>query len=114
MTPRTITIVGAGQSGLQLGIGLLDAGYDVTLISNRTPEQIRTGSIASSQCMFDAALGHERDLGLDLWSDAPVVEGISFTVAPPEAPGAKAMSWAHRLDAFETEIRRGRRNRRNT
>ncbi len=99
MTPRTITIVGAGQSGLQLGIGLLDAGYDVTLVSNRTPEQIRTGSIASSQCMFDAALGHERDLGLDLWPDAPVVEGIAFTVAPPEAPGVKAMSWAHRLDA---------------
>lgn len=99
MAPRTITIVGAGQSGLQLGIGLIDAGYDVTLISNRTPEQIRTGSIASSQCMFDAALGHERALGLDLWPDAPLVEGISFAVAPPEAPGTKAISWAHRLDA---------------
>lgn len=99
MNPRTITIVGAGQSGLQLGIGLLDAGYDVTLISNRTPEQIRTGSIASSQCMFDQALSHERALGLDLWPDAPPVDGISFTVAPPQAPGVKAINWSHRLDA---------------
>lgn len=99
MDSRSITIVGAGQSGLQLGIGLLDAGYDVTLISNRTPEQIRTGSIASSQCMFDQALGHERDLALDLWPDAPAVEGIAFTVAPPEAPGIKAICWGHRLDA---------------
>ncbi|WP_186760456.1 styrene monooxygenase/indole monooxygenase family protein [Arthrobacter alpinus] len=99
MNSRTITIVGAGQSGLQLGIGLLDAGYSVTLISNRTPDQIRDGSIASSQCMFDQALGHERALGIDLWPDAPPVEGISFTVAPPEAPGVKAMSWSHRLDA---------------
>ena len=99
MESRHITIVGAGQSGLQLGIGLLDSGYDVTLVSNRTPEQIRAGSIASSQCMFNAALGHERILGLDLWNDAPLVEGISFTVAPPEAHGVKAMSWAHRLDA---------------
>lgn len=99
MTARSITIVGAGQSGLQLGIGLLDAGYDVTLISNRTPEQIRSGSIASSQCMFDQALGHERILGLDLWPDAPSVDGISFTVAPPEAPGVQAISWSHQLDA---------------
>ena len=29
----TITIIGAGQSGLQLGIGLLDNGYDVTTVS---------------------------------------------------------------------------------
>lgn len=99
MTARTITIVGAGQSGLQLGIGLLDAGYDVTLISNRTPEQIRSGSIASSQCMFDQALSHERELGLDLWPEAPSVDGISFTVAPPEAPGVQAINWSHQLDA---------------
>lgn len=99
MTSRSITIVGAGHSGLQLAIGLLDAGYDVTLISNRTPEQLRNGPIASSQCMFDAARGHERDLGLDLWPDAPTVDGISFTVAPPQAQGIKATSWAHRLDA---------------
>ncbi|GAA4360759.1 styrene monooxygenase/indole monooxygenase family protein [Paeniglutamicibacter cryotolerans] len=99
MAARSITIVGAGQSGLQLGIGLLDAGFEVTLVSNRTPEQIRDGSIASSQCMFDQALGHERALGLDLWPDAPVVEGIGFTVAPPEAPGVQAMGWSHRLDS---------------
>lgn len=104
MDSRHITIVGAGQSGLQLGIGLLDAGYQVTLISNRTPEQIRDGSIASSQCMFDQALGHERALGLDLWPDAPVVEGISFTIAPTEAPSVKAISWDHRLDATAQSI----------
>ncbi|UMO20060.1 hypothetical protein L2Z36_09345 [Acinetobacter baumannii] len=33
---RRIAIVGAGQSGLQLGLGLLDTGYDVTMITNRT------------------------------------------------------------------------------
>ena len=43
ITMRDIVIVGAGQAGLQLGIGLLDAGYDVTVVSNRTPEQIRDG-----------------------------------------------------------------------
>ena len=53
---RKITIVGAGQAGLQLGLGLLEHGYDVTLITNRTGDQIRDGKVMSSQCMFDTAL----------------------------------------------------------
>ncbi|RZL81384.1 MAG: FAD-binding oxidoreductase [Rhodococcus sp. (in: high G+C Gram-positive bacteria)] len=93
---RKITIVGAGQAGLQLAIGLVDAGYDVTVVSNRTPEQIREGKVMSSQCMFGGALARERAVGLDLWSDeCPSVEGISFTVADN---GNQAFSWASRLD----------------
>ncbi|MEU2003417.1 styrene monooxygenase/indole monooxygenase family protein [Rhodococcus sp. NPDC019627] len=93
---RKITIVGAGQAGLQLAIGLVDAGYDVTVVSNRTPEQIREGKVMSSQCMFGGALARERAVGLDLWSDeCPSVEGISFTVADN---GSQAFSWASRLD----------------
>ena len=38
---RKILIVGAGQAGLQLANGLAQNGYDVTVVSNRTPEQIR-------------------------------------------------------------------------
>lgn len=98
MTQRHITIVGAGQSGLQLGIGLLDAGYQVTTVSNRTAEEIHDGKVSSSQCMFHDSLEQERALGLDFWSDAPQVEGISFTVPHPELPGEKAISWASRLD----------------
>ena len=104
MTQRHITIVGAGQSGLQLGIGLLDAGYQVTTISNRTSEEIRDGKVASSQCIFHNALEHERALGLDLWPDAPTVDGISFTVPHPELPGEKAISWASRLDNHAQSI----------
>ena len=33
---RSITIVGGGQAGLQLGCGLLGAGYDVHIAQNRT------------------------------------------------------------------------------
>lgn len=61
---RRIAIVGAGQSGLQLGLGLLDTGYDVTMITNRTADEIRQGKVMSSQCMFHTALQTERDLGL--------------------------------------------------
>lgn len=100
-----ITIVGAGQSGLQLALGLLQNGYDVTVVSNRTPEQIAAGRVTSSQCMFDSSLARERELGLDFWAaEAPPVEGIALTVpAPPDAspapPDGKAFSWRGVLDA---------------
>jgi 2-polyprenyl-6-methoxyphenol hydroxylase-like FAD-dependent oxidoreductase len=94
---RKIIIVGAGQAGLQLGVGLLDAGYDVTIVSNRTGDQIRNGKVMSSQCMFGGALARERALGLNLWdAECPPVEGISFTV--PDGEGGKAISWASRVD----------------
>lgn len=99
MTQRSITIVGAGQSGLQLGLGLLQHGYHVRLISDRTGEQIRAGRVASSQCMFATALGYERAVGVDMWDDAPWVEGIGFTVPHPETPGQPLFSWAGRLDS---------------
>ena len=57
---RAMPLGGAGQSGLQLGSGLLDAGYGVTLVSNRMPEQIRAGSLTSSQGMFAQTLGARR------------------------------------------------------
>jgi flavin reductase (DIM6/NTAB) family NADH-FMN oxidoreductase RutF/2-polyprenyl-6-methoxyphenol hydroxylase-like FAD-dependent oxidoreductase len=94
---RRIAIVGAGQSGLQLALGLAGAGHEVTLVSNRTAEQYLEGQVQSSQCMFWSALETERALGLDFWGDAcPPVEGISFTV--PGDDGAKAIDWAARLD----------------
>jgi 2-polyprenyl-6-methoxyphenol hydroxylase-like FAD-dependent oxidoreductase len=96
----TFTIVGAGQAGLQLAFGLVQDGHDVTVISNRTPEDIRTGRVMSSQCTFDAALQHERDLGIDHWGAAcPDIEGISLAVPAPDGSGGKVIDWASRLDA---------------
>ncbi|ATG46803.1 alanine-phosphoribitol ligase [Celeribacter ethanolicus] len=96
---KRITIVGGGQSGLQLAIGLLQKGYDVKIIQDRTGDQIAAGRVLSSQCQFDAALDHERALGINFWEDTcPPVEGISFTVPNPEGPG-KAVEWAAKLDA---------------
>jgi hypothetical protein len=90
-------IVGAGQAGLQLALGLVQDGHDVTVVSNRTPHEIRSGRVMSSQCMFDAALQHERDLGLDFWGDeCPEIEGISL--AAPAPGGGKMIDWAARLE----------------
>src|SRR6266699_7167232 len=92
-------IVGAGQAGLQLALGLVQDGHDVTVVSNRTPDDIRGGRVMSSQCMFGAALEHERELGLDHWvEECPDIEGISLVVPAPDG-GGKAIDWASRLDA---------------
>jgi len=96
---RNILIVGAGQSGLQLALSLQAQGYGVTVVSNRSGDDIRIGKVMSSQCMFDDSLQVERERGLAFWEkDCPPVEGISFSVPHPEQPGAKALEWAHRLD----------------
>src|SRR5579863_5900054 len=96
---RSITIVGGGQAGLQLGCGLLGAGFDVQIVQNRSAEDIRKGKVMSSQCMFDSALQNERDLGLNLWDEVcPTVDSISFTVPAPGGSGAKAIDWNGKLD----------------
>ena len=96
---RNITIIGGGQSGLQLGIGLLQAGHHVRIVQNRTAEDVATGRVLSSQCMFSNAVQHERDLGIDFWSDTcPPVEGINFIVPNPDGSGSKVIDWAARLD----------------
>ena len=96
---RNISIIGGGQSGLQLGIGLLQAGHYVRIVQNRTAEDVATGRVLSSQCMFSNAVQHERDLGIDFWSDTcPPVEGINFIVPNPDGSGTKVIDWAARLD----------------
>lgn len=97
------TIVGAGQAGLMVGCGLLDAGHAVRMVSNRTPEQLRDGKVLSSQCMFGSALAREAALGLDFWRDeCPPVEGIAMSI--PDGQGGKAISWDARLDLVAQSV----------
>jgi 2-polyprenyl-6-methoxyphenol hydroxylase-like FAD-dependent oxidoreductase len=100
---RKILVVGAGQSGLHLALGLQSHGYEVTLMSNRTPDEIRAGRIMSTQCMFDSALRHERDLGLNFWeAQAPRIEGVGVSVAGPD--GERAVDWVGRLRGYAQAV----------
>jgi len=54
---RRILSVGAGQCGLQLGSCLLAAGYEVTVMSARTPDEIRNGWPESAQGTYLAEVG---------------------------------------------------------
>ncbi|WP_236246651.1 styrene monooxygenase/indole monooxygenase family protein [Streptomyces sp. CC210A] len=101
---RKILIVGAGQSGLQLALGLQARGYDITLMANRTADEIRSGRVMSTQCMFDTALGHERDLGINFWEPlAPRIEGLGVSVAAPDGAG-RAVDWLGRLDGHAQSV----------
>jgi 2-polyprenyl-6-methoxyphenol hydroxylase-like FAD-dependent oxidoreductase len=105
---RKFTIVGGGQAGLMVAIGLLKAGHKVRVVQNRSGDQIASGKVMSSQCMFSNAVQHERDLGLDHWSpQCPPVQGINFIVPAPDGSGAKAIDWTGRLerDAFAVDQR---------
>ncbi|SDN23668.1 styrene monooxygenase/indole monooxygenase family protein [Actinacidiphila guanduensis] len=95
---RSVLIVGAGQAGLQLALGLQAQGHDVTVLTDRTADEIRTGRVMSTQCMFATALGHERALGLDFWADqAPDLVGLGVSVAEPG--GGRATDWLGRFTA---------------
>ncbi|MCY9784470.1 FAD-binding oxidoreductase [Nocardiopsis sp. EMB25] len=96
---RRILVVGAGQSGLQLALGLLAEDYDVTLVGASGPEELRAGPVLSTQCLFGPALRRERRHGLSLWRDrAPLVEGVGVRVADPAGGGVPDVSWVGRLD----------------
>jgi hypothetical protein len=95
---RKVTIVGGGQAGMQLGIGLRQKGHEVRVVSNRTPDDIRTGKVLSSQCMFDDALQSERDLSINFWErECPNVDGIGVILPASDGSG-KALDWAYKLD----------------
>ncbi|MFJ4923534.1 styrene monooxygenase/indole monooxygenase family protein [Streptomyces sp. NPDC088725] len=100
---RKILIVGAGQSGLQLALGLQSQGYEVTLMSNRTADEVRTGRVMSTQCMFPTALQHERDLQLNFWeSQAPKIEGLGVSVAAPDS--SRPIDWLGKLDGYAQSV----------
>lgn len=105
VTPRKIAIVGAGQAGLLLGTALLDEGYEVTLVTNRTAQEVWEGKVMSSQCIFHPALQIERDWKMNQWEEAcPTIDGISLTVPAPDGSGNKAINWHHRLDAYAQSV----------
>jgi hypothetical protein len=100
---RKIAIVGGGQSGLQLAFGLLQKRYEITVISNRTPEQIRQGRVSSSQFMFDGSLQNERELEINFWEKkCPITEGIAFSVPGPD--GSRALYWEAKLDHYGQSV----------
>ena len=78
-SPRRIAVVGAGPAGTALALGLARAGHDLTLVSDRTAEEVGAGAVMSSQITFESALDVEHALGIaDLLPPAPPIERLSY------------------------------------
>ena len=95
---RHITIVGGGQAGLLLAVGLRQHGHHVRLVQNRSADEIRSGKVLSSQCVFQAARAQERALGSTC---GPTARRRSRECASrsrrPTISGAKVISFEGRL-----------------
>jgi hypothetical protein len=81
---RRIAIIGSGQAGLLAAHGLVKSGYQVTLYSDRTPEQwLNESRPTGSAARFELALQLERELGLNLWdNETRWGEGGHITLSP--------------------------------
>ena len=86
---RRIAVVGAGPAGTALAVGLLRAGHEVTLVSDRTAEEIRRGAVMSSQVTFESALEAESVLGVTaLLPEAPPLGRMSYTTRRADGSGS--------------------------
>ena len=78
---RSVAVVGAGPAGTTLAFGLLQHGCSVTLMTDRTAEEIRGGSVMSSQVTFESALEVEAAFGIPaLLPPATRIERMAFDV----------------------------------
>jgi len=82
---RKVGIIGAGQSGLHLAIRLLKSGYDVTIISEHSAEDIFNGPPTGATYLFSDALQLEKELGLDLWHNTACHStGFNINLGTPD------------------------------
>lgn len=64
-----VSIIGAGQAGLIFAYTLLRGGHDVTVYSDRTPEQwLNDFPPTGTAFLYGDTIDIERDLGIDHWS----------------------------------------------
>ncbi len=85
-SPRTAAVIGAGQTGATAALGLLDAGFQVTIYSDRDQKSLRDDVPATGTALgFGEAQAAEAALGLDTYVDrAPNHTGLSVRIAGPE------------------------------
>jgi hypothetical protein len=94
---RKIAIIGSGQSGLLAAHGLLRAGYEVELFSDRSAESwLEHARPTGTAVRFARSLAYERELGLDQGHDqAPHMDGLKVTIC--SAPARPFLSLAGRF-----------------
>ena len=67
---RKIAVIGSGTSGMVFAHKMLSAGYDITVYSDRTPEQwLNESAPTGTAFIYDVNIQYERDLGIEHWGD---------------------------------------------
>ncbi len=117
VSPGRVAVVGAGPAGTTLALGLLQHGHAVTLMTDRTAEEIRGGHVMSSQITFESALEVEAALGIsDLLPESPPIlrmaydlrraDGASTAFDVPLGAPARSVDLRVKLPALLEEIER--------
>jgi hypothetical protein len=106
---RDVAIVGAGQGGLHLALGLLGQGRSVTLVSDRGPEDFLAANPMSSHTLQGRSLDAERAAGANLADELPLqpTRGLNFAVSPDGATVALAFEarWDKDAAAIDTRLK---------
>jgi 2-polyprenyl-6-methoxyphenol hydroxylase-like FAD-dependent oxidoreductase len=65
-----VSVIGAGPAGLIFAYALLRKGYDVTVYSDRTPDQwLHHSTPTGTAFLYGEVIDIERQLGMDHWAD---------------------------------------------
>ncbi|WP_107653229.1 styrene monooxygenase/indole monooxygenase family protein [Nocardia suismassiliense] len=97
---RSAAVIGAGQTGVTAALGLLDAGFDVTLYSDRDQRSLRDDVPATGTALqFGVTQQSESALGLDTYTGrAPRHTGLSVRLAGPG--GAELIQFDGNFDGY--------------
>ena len=69
----SVAIIGAGQAGTLTAVGLMNAGYSVTLYSDRTADSILNDTAPSGTAyIFGDSVAVERKHGVETFEDVAV------------------------------------------
>jgi len=81
---RKISVVGAGPAGLIFTYALVKRGFDVTLYSDRTPEQwLNRSAPTGTAGLYKPVVDIERELGMDFWShEMHPMQGVLLDFKP--------------------------------